>query len=292
MKFIGLSFFVLFFSLIGTAANLSQLNRYHFVFISGYSNESIPGYFDENIRILNRLGAKRVSVINPSSLYPVTTNVEVVRSQLKYFYHQSPQTPLVVVAHSKGGLEMINTLLRYRKEFPQQVLAKVFFVQAPLVGSPYTDEYLKPYKSSTCQLNPVCVSYSLTYLQGMFSMETHQILADLKNSAKGVTAVEAMDLSRRIYYIRSYKEYDKVTENLKQYAKILKDINAGVNDGLVPTEKQIIRQFLGRPVFGTDLGVQYADHVEFLIMGKNPTPARLQSIRKFTEQLAQWTVGL
>lgn len=261
-----------FFSILsGMAAHADPVGA-HFVFVGGYRSEKIPGYFEENARLLRAAGA-RVSIILPKSESPVLENAERVRRELLRL-----GGPLTIVAHSKGGLEVFHALVRNAAAFPPEVVERAYLVQSPLEGSVLAD-IVDGYDKLNA-FNPFWKSQD----EGARSMRTHDVNRDLRASESMLDPREAESLSSRIFYIRSKQIVSKVSKALTLAATQLAPF--GENDGAVLTRAQKIDTFAGRENFGTDLGVIAGrDHMDLLVAGRDASLERLGSVRGFTDYL-------
>ena len=88
-----------------SVASQKVVNQYHVVFIAGIMNEMAPGYFHDNINSLKlELGSKNYSVIRPQTTHSVEENGLNLSKQLRNIYEKNKKKPLIIIAHSKGGL--------------------------------------------------------------------------------------------------------------------------------------------------------------------------------------------
>ncbi len=108
----------------------AEAKRHLYLLVKGMLGDELPGYLEDNLRRLEHRGleAREVPVDTEGRL---TDNVEVVRDALQdaaYFGRT-----VVLVGHSKGGVEVLSTLALY-PELRQHVRA-VVTLQAPYGGS-------------------------------------------------------------------------------------------------------------------------------------------------------------
>jgi hypothetical protein len=277
MVFRALFAFILILS-FGPRVFASQVP--HFVFVAGYNSEKIPGYMTENMRVLIENQEPYVDQIRPPSETSVTNNIQLVKRRLLDLYKQGQQRPLIVIAHSKGGLETINTLLRNASDFPPSVVERVYLVQSPVGGSPYTDRVMAKWDESIFSWNPLYWALRSQHA-GFLSMLSPQVHRDLAESAKSSTAEQLASLSARTFLIRSSKPLETVSKSLRESAEAIRDL--GPNDGLVPTDRMLFSQESGLKGFGTDLGVRDdIDHLDHFVLGDPPSQKRAEQIRDFT----------
>lgn len=254
----------------------------HYVLIAGYRNEEIPGYLSQNARELWNSGAGVVNEIRPPSETAVIANLPALQAELRRLYEAGARRPLVLIAHSKGGLETLNALLRGEASLGGAV-HRVFLVQSPLRGSPYTDYLLG--LSSGFAWNPAYWYYRAHY-QGFVSMSTVQVAWDLAESARLAGPAWLRTVGARIRYVRSRQAATRVSPSLQEYLPVVSVW--GENDGLVPTDRQHLEALGGVAPFGRDLGIlNDSDHLELVVAGEHPSPARLEKIRAFTKRILE-----
>lgn len=269
---------------LARAQSSSGLRDRHFVFITGYNSEKLPGYMDENMQTLRDEGADQVDQIRPPSETAILDNVPMIRDQLLALYESGGRRPLVIIAHSKAGLEVIHTLVRFGGLFPADVVERVFVAQSPLQGSPYTDHVMAEWDSSIFVWNPM---YWLLRAQhaGFLSMMTSQSQADFARTAALANSDILASVSSRLFYLRSRKPRADVSASLQKSAAVVEPL--GDNDGLVPTDRMLLKSLGDARPFGTDLGIEDgADHLDDFVLGPQPTPVRREKIRAFTRKLA------
>ncbi len=234
-----------------------QIQAQHIVLISGINNEQVRDYFTSFEAYLRLKNFKLITKINPSSLNTVTGNTGFLRSKLLSLY-MAHNEPLIVIAHSKGGLELANTLGRFHNDFPSKIVAKAVFVNTPFAGSPYMAESIREYEATWGnfgnQYNPVY----LNALNVLRSLGTQKISDDLFDSFNDLSVMEMKLMTDRFFFIRTQKAPEKVSSVLKKSAEYLR--GTGPNDGLIPVENQ---NWIGH---GKDLGIQDdIDHTEFFV---------------------------
>lgn len=251
------------------------LDQFHFVFIGGYLNEQIPDYFIENVKLLKDHGVTQTSVFMPSSEIAVVDNIPFLKGKLLEAYQQGGRRPLVVLAHSKGGVELFHTFVRNARDFPESVISKVFIVQAPLHGASYADIFMQ----TSDKLNGWNPLYwkARAKLRGVLSMLTSSAEETLAESESQVLEQDVNSLSERIFYVRSRQSLNKISSAFWLTAYAL--MPYGENDGVVLTESEVVEHFAGLRNFGTDLGVlNETDHMDLLIASeKSPESRRVKS---------------
>jgi pimeloyl-ACP methyl ester carboxylesterase len=113
--------------------------RFRYVFVAGFANERMWGYFSENAKELRALGVSRrnIHVIYPSSHKGIDENGEQVRREMLAVAQKGPE-PLVVIAHSRGACDTLAFALR-NPEFVADRVEALFLIQGPFGGTALAD---------------------------------------------------------------------------------------------------------------------------------------------------------
>lgn len=112
---------------------------FRYVFVEGFWNERMPGYFAQNVRALRARGVPRsaIHVIEPSSHKTLEDNGDSVRDEFDQIARQGPEK-LVVIAHSRGACDTLAFALRH-PEFVRDHVEAMFLVQGPFGGTGVAD---------------------------------------------------------------------------------------------------------------------------------------------------------
>ena len=118
---------------------LEEARRYRYVFVGGFHNERLPGYFAQNARELRAKGVSKDAVhfIFPSSHDTVAGNARIVREQFEEIAAQGPEK-LVVVAHSRGSCDALAFALQ-NPDFAAQHIRALFLIQGAFGGTALAD---------------------------------------------------------------------------------------------------------------------------------------------------------
>lgn len=117
-------------------ARLSPEARVHkFLFIPGFSWDSIPNYFEPNIRRLRGLGLD-AELVPVHPLAPTSENWRAVAAAVK-----AAPGPVVLIGHSKGGIDAIEAVRRDRSV--RKKVTRVVAVQSPYGGAAVADWFLE-----------------------------------------------------------------------------------------------------------------------------------------------------
>lgn len=211
-----------------------------------------------------------ISRVMPSSLNTVTQNTTSLKRELLDLSRKYAE-PMVIVAHSKGGLEVAQTLARNIEDFPREIVRLVIYANVPFQGSPYMAESVRDFESQYGwggnQFNPLYRS-ALAVLK---SLTTEVISQDLQDCHRDLTVSQKKELSGRSYYLRTQKEENKVSVILKKSAAFLR--SSGPNDGLIPVSNMM------RADFGVDLGIFHdVDHTDLFVRKWRPDSAQEEGL--------------
>lgn len=234
--------------------SFASVRENQYIFIGGLNNEVMPHYFSAARNILREEGAEDVHTIMPSSFRTVLENALILNGALRGLYSRGDGKPLILIAHSKGGLELFHALLREREFFSTGIVKKAVFVNTPFGGSPYMRVSLEEMERSPYVLTP----YYQALLRAMRSLQTEIITRDISETLQKISREDVKILQEKFFYIRTAQEPSKVHSSLKKSARYL--LNKGSNDGLIPLASQRL------PGIGKDLLILNAtDHTDLFV---------------------------
>lgn len=116
-----------------------QATRYRYVFVYGFWNEAVSGYFSQNVKELKRYGVpgSHIHHIKPSSHRLLDDNADEVKAAFEEIVAAGPE-PLVVIAHSRGACDSLAFALR-SPDFVEEHVEALFLIQGPFGGTPLAD---------------------------------------------------------------------------------------------------------------------------------------------------------
>ena len=116
---------------------------FRYVFVTGFRNERMPGYFARSTAELKAIGvpARQVHVINPSSSQTSEANLQEVRSRFFEVAGEGPER-LVVIAHSRGACDALAFALG-DASFVRDRVEAMFLIQGPFGGSGIAEYVLR-----------------------------------------------------------------------------------------------------------------------------------------------------
>lgn len=238
-----------------------SLSGRHVVFVAGFLNEVIPGYFVDNAEAARELGAS-TSTLFPKSSGSIDDDVQLIGGEVA----RHPDTPVVLFGHSKGGAAVLLTVL----EHPELVLSgrveAVVVVQGAVGGSPLADVLSRV----TALRNPGVRSLSTEGARDAFDTALARLRAEHDEA-------ERATLFSHIFYVRSAQADTQAAAELAPTHAVLRA--KGDNDGLVATKDMRLDE-------GVDLGVLDADHAALTVSSFLAVSSRDER-RQFTRVLFQ-----
>ncbi len=114
-------------------------STFRFVFVGGFRNERMPGYFAQNVAELRAQGVPRgqIHVIHPSSGRTPGENAAAVRSRFLAIAAEGPER-LVIIGHSRGACDSLLFAIG-NASFVQERVEALFLIQGPFGGSGLAD---------------------------------------------------------------------------------------------------------------------------------------------------------
>ena len=217
-----------------------SLEGRHVIFVAGFLNELIPGYFVDNVAVTQELGAD-TSTLFPASSRSLADDVGLIENELA----AHSQKKVVLVGHSKGGAGVLLTVL----EHPELVLSGkvecVIVVQGAVGGSPLADALTGPRPRR---------AVGLTSLTTGSSHDTFVSALDMLDAR--LSPKEREFLFSRVFYVRSAHREGALAAELALTELVLRP--KGANDGLLSPEQMKLEQ-------GVDLGVLDSDHASLMV---------------------------
>jgi len=230
---------------------LATLGQRHVLFVGGFLNEFIPGYFDDNVEAVEEWGAQ-TSRLFPSSAASLEEDAVQVREAV-LARHAEGGRPVVLVGHSKGGAAALLTALRYPELVLTGVIDRVVVIQGAIGGSPLAEALVR---SPVTRVLPLprrgLESLSLSRSKQLFQAELDAVRAR-------VTPEGLERLFARVFYVRSWEGRGSTSFELAVTHAYLRDFGSGQNDGLLLQEDMKLEGA------GVDLGVVASDHASLTV---------------------------
>ncbi len=245
-------------------------SSYHLVLVAGFFNETFPEYFLDNVQSLREdFGTKKITLIFPSSREDTSDNAIRLYSEILNSYKSNGQRPLIIVAHSKGAVELLQVMFKNPELIEQKVISKAILIQAGIGGSPIADV-----ASDALWLLSPFVADGWGGLASLRSGHAKQVLRKLYDE---LSPNERTAVSQVISFARS-GQHTRETTPLLKLTQIYLEHFFGLNDGLLLTEDQFFYDV------GADLGVLDSDHSD-LVFSENESLTSPKSRYAFTRAL-------
>lgn len=228
---------------------IEDLSKYHVVFIGGYFNELAPGYFAKTSESVIKLGASGYTILMPSSSRTVEENSKLLHEELLRIHQEADGKPILAIGHSKGGVELMATVLAHPELLTRGILKSIVTVQSPLTGC-----YL-----ATCSSEMMKWTKSLPMLSGGHSLSDQELKRMILDPLKRIPKAIRKDISRQVHYVISQQQAELTALAITLGNRLIAAGTDAKNDGLVEEQKMFIKKF------GEVLGTLKADHMELVI---------------------------
>ncbi|MBL8918752.1 MAG: DUF2974 domain-containing protein [Myxococcaceae bacterium] len=249
------------------AASMPGARQLHFLFVGGFLNETIPGYFGDNLPVVrDELGAT-ASTLFPPSGGDLERDAELITAEVLRLSDEH-QKPIALIGHSKGGAAAVLAVLRDPSLVRSGRVEHVVSIQGALKGSPVADALV--------QSLPIPMLHAA--FKGLGSLTRGRAEAAFRRLA--VPPDVAGWSARRLHFVRSMETTGQVSQELGLTHAFLTQHGSGRSDGLLLEEDQWL------PGLGHDLGVLRGDHAAFTIASPLSNGAAA-SRRAFTRALLE-----
>jgi hypothetical protein len=246
----------------------AEVQAHPVILISGVMGDLLPGYFAHNVESLHDdFGQPQTSVVRPSSCAAIEQDAIALDARFREVAARTGKS-LLVIGHSKGGVEALLSVLEDPSLVRNGIVDKVVLISGAVGGSPVADH-------DTHDGQTGCL--------GVRSLVTSHVRAVVSGALGALAPDDRAELSRRVFYVRSEETTDKVTWVFKSMSRFLW-AGFGPNDGALVTADQSL------PDFGNDLGTLETDHTG--LVGWGPyTRTSPEYKRGFTRALIKLIFG-
>lgn len=270
-----------------------EARSFRYVFVEGFHNERMPGYFAANIAELRTLGIPRdqIHVISPSSRRTNEANAAEVRARFLEIAREGPER-LVVIAHSRGASDALAFALENPK-FVKNHIRALFLVQGAFGGSGlagYVTGSGEP-MDRRMKLRHRIVAGLVGRLARVFAgAEKREIMEGMSPEASSAFWAKALDkdvatlaeVGSKVFYVRSSLPPARQLAIRRAMAWYLLAYH-GPNDGVVALEDQSL------PGFGTVIANLEAAHADLTCNG--PSSRKLRKYRMALARSIVMAVG-
>ncbi len=240
---------------------------FRYVFVGGFRNERMPGYFAQNIAELREHGINRgqIHVINPNSDRSSIENAAAIRSGFLEVAAKGPER-LVVIAHSRGACDALAFALA-NAGFVRDRVEALFLIQGPFGGTGVA-EYVVGRGTAMDRRMPwqhrllghvvarlarfAARRTGLDAMEGMTRSASRQFwertLAEYADAVAGV--------GPKTFYVRSQTNPSRLRFVRRAIAWYLATYYHGPSDGMVAVADQML------PALGTVIATLEAGHTD------------------------------
>jgi pimeloyl-ACP methyl ester carboxylesterase len=269
-------------------ATARAARRFRYVFVGGFGNERMAGYFKENGRELLTRGVPPGAIhhVYPSSHKTIEENADEVRERFLEVSREGSER-LVVIAHSRGACDVLAFALR-EPEFVADRVEALFLVQGPFGGSALADYVRGEGPSMDRNMRPVhrVVVGSLAASERLaIRRGNHGGLADLTRAESRRYWSRLLDeradavpvVGPKAYFVQSESPSSRLGPFRRAPGWYLTTYD-GPNDGVVAVDDQRL------PGLGTCLRVPDCGHADLTLrkragkMGKRLRVALVQCV--------------
>jgi pimeloyl-ACP methyl ester carboxylesterase len=267
--------------------------RFRYVFVGGFHNERMPGYFGQNAKELRARGVPRKAIhfVEPSSRKTVADNIGEVRDRFLAIAKEGPEK-LVVIAHSRGACDALAFAL-CNPEFVRDRVESLFLVQGTFGGTALADYVVGdgPPIDGRMPLRHRVVCHFLAGAEAlMVARGWHGGLSGLTRRASSEFWSKALAehsdavavVGPKTYYVTSATTTSRL-RLFKKAASSYLGLHIGPNDGMVALEDQSVAGV------GTVLAVLDAGHGD--LTNRFPSSRRDRRLRRALIDGILMTVG-
>jgi len=224
------------------AAQLEKLSAFRILFVPGFLSNSlqyspkaekgplglIPTFFDEQLNWLRAQGLD-AAIVPIESEAGIAHNAGLIQAAVK-----KSRKPVIMICHSKGGLDTLEGLLT--SAAMRGKVKGAVFIQSPFYGSPIADLILKS------DVSAIPAKVALQALGGSLkSLDDLAVKGRKDYQSRNADAILAVTSAIPVISFGSYKnkEKNRIDTVLKLFRDLMAD--AGIkNDGLVPVSSAML----------------------------------------------------
>lgn len=270
-----------------------RARRFRYVFVGGFQNEHMPGYFVHSIKELRARGVPRQAIhhLNPSSHQTLETNLAEIRSAFLAIAVEGPEK-LVIIAHSRGACDALAFAIQ-DEAFVRDRVEALFLVQGPFGGTGVADFVMgegEPIDHQMPAFHRAWARLMARFELFLMKRGFYGGFPDLtRNASKRFWGrmleehPEALSVvGPRTFYVQSQLDPSRQRFFHRTTARYLHTYY-GPNDGMVVLDDQYL------PGVGTSLGILHAGHTD--LTHKFPSTRALRRLRKALIQSILMAVG-
>src|SRR5579885_1182880 len=200
--------------------------------IAGIMNETIPGYFKDNMKVVRKdFGQKQVRRLMPSSQAQVEENAPRVARWIRKAWKDFGGKPVLLLAHSKGANETLLAVLSDPGLLRDGIIDRLVFIQGALNGSHIADLLLDNDAGDWPAAQPF--HWIFHDWKGLWSMTTREAWPTLEKALSGASAEDLALLDSKLYYVRAEQDVEKKCSWELQAMHLFVNTFYGESDGVM-----------------------------------------------------------
>jgi hypothetical protein len=198
-------------------AGLQRLKGRKFLLVPGLGHDMAKGYFTQSLAVLRAIDPD-ASIVDVDRFGKIEDNARTVLAAVR-----SRPGPLVIVAHSKGGIDVLQALVDDPRSAAK--VEAVLLLQAPYWGSPLGDSPLA-----------LAVNDMLAYLGiERYVRQTRELLAQISTSGRRNLPRLPPALAAKIFSVATSYAADDARRRDPRFLILPRE-----SDGTVPLASQIV----------------------------------------------------
>jgi pimeloyl-ACP methyl ester carboxylesterase len=247
------------------ALTLEVIRDRHILFVPGLTNEitgPLGQYFSASMQAIRSELNSSASYFGPPS-WQFHSNINSLYKQI-LATHQRLKKPIILICHSKGGLECLHTILRHPSLIFHHQVDRVILIQSAIKGSSVINDQLLKLPFRIAKLIPDLITdgfrslepyYAERNLTRAFAEFDRYLKKEFSHLGMAEIRMRYDEVSSKIFYVRSLKDYPQLPSTAHYYFSFFyRSIDYSGSDGLLRVEDQQDERI------GRDLGVIVADH--------------------------------
>ena len=217
-------------------------NRYQVVLLKGFLGDLLPERFDSYF--FDQMRWMRDHDITYCRLEPTSgygtqklpeNNVDAIENEILSLHQKQPDKPIIIVSHSKGGIDALEILLR-RKNLIDREIAGWISIQAPFWGTPVAN-----WATDNRLFNPIIEAL----LGGLFKGDRKvaaNMAVEARNNYMAQNADAIGELTAKLNILNFATSCTAGDTSLFRPLRFAIDKICKVsNDGLLPTQSEILK---------------------------------------------------
>ncbi len=247
---------------LGDCEHRRWVQQKHIIFISGFGNELSriqDAFYRAHFEVVEKEYGSTATYFGPQSINAPEMNIGSIYRRILVEYNKLNK-PIILVGHSKGGLEILYTILHHPELIQDGIVDGIVLLQTPINGV-----YLLDKKSNNAFIQRIislCGDGVQALTQEAAAEKLERYLARLTiitHNTHGLIAAQDLleEISSKIFYVRSYQHKRTLNPKLSFLNFFLRHEPEQQNDGVILLDSQKSN------AIGRELGIIRADHLEF-----------------------------